>query len=176
MTEMSREYASALFMLAKENGTEVEYMKALELISEVFEENPSYLDFLASPAVSLGERIEMLKKAFSDFAPEHVVSFVSLLCERRRIREFFACVKEYKALYEFSKNVSVAKIKSAVQLTENEKERLKEKLSKMCARDIMLECSVDETLTGGLIIELDGKIIDFSLKTRLHEIKDVISK
>lgn len=176
MTEMSREYASALFMLAKENGAEDDYMKALECISEALEEAPEYIDFLSSPAIALEERTEKFKEAFSQFVPEYIISFVSLLCERGRIREFFSCVKEYRALLEYSKNVSVAKIKSAVPLTEAEKEKLKEKLSKMCARDIMTECFVDETLKGGLIIELDGKIIDFSLKTRLHEIKDVISK
>ena len=124
MTEMSREYASALFMLAKENGEKDEYMKSLEHISKVFEEMPEYIDFLASPAVALSERTEKFKEAFSSSVPEYVVSFVSLLCERGRIREFFSCVKEYKALYEFSQNVSVAKIKSAVPLTETEKEKV----------------------------------------------------
>jgi len=176
MTEMSREYAFALFMLAKENGAEEEYMKALSDVCRILSQTPEYIDFLSSPAVALGERIKMLEQAFSAFVPEHIVSFMSLLLEKGRIREFYGCVNEYKALLEFSKNVTVAKIKSAVLLTETEKERLKEKLSKMCGKSVMTECIVDETLKGGLLIELDGKTIDFSLKNRLHEVKDVISK
>ena len=39
-----------------------------------------------------------------------------------------------------------------------------------------LEYSVDETLLGGLIVELDGKIMDGSVKNRLREIKEVINQ
>lgn len=176
MVQMSREYAQALFMLAKENDATDEYGKALSVIKELIEENPSYLDFLSSPAIELSERIEMLSKAFSPIAPEHVISFMSLLCERGRIREFYDCEREYKALLEFSKNVSAAKVKTVVPLTDDEKTKLAEKLVKICGREVMLECETDSGLIGGIIVELDGKILDMSVKTRLHEVKDVIIK
>ena len=40
MKNMSKEYALALFMLAKEENKEHEYFEALGIISEVFKENP----------------------------------------------------------------------------------------------------------------------------------------
>ncbi len=176
MSQMSKEYAAALFMLAKENGAEKEYKVALENVSEAFIKTPEYIDFLASPAVSLAERTQMLEKAFEPYVPEEIVSFLCLLCEKGRIREFEACKEEYVALFDFSRNLSVAKVKSAVALNETEIEKLTEKLSKMSSNTVVVECSVDETLKGGIIVELDGKIMDFSLKTRLNEVKDVISR
>lgn len=176
MSQMSKEYAAALFMLAKENGAEEEYKVAIENVSDVFSKNPEYVEFLDSPAINIAERTQMLQKAFEPYVPEEIVSFLCLLCEKGRIREFEACVKEYEALFEFSRNISVAKIRSAVLLKETEIEKLKEKLSKMSSHTVAVECSVDETLKGGIIVELDGKIMDFSLKTRLNEVKDVISR
>jgi len=176
MAEMSKEYGTALFMLAKEADSVDEYEKALEMVLGVFCETPEYIDFIASPAVPLKERTDALGEAFGESCPEHIVSFLCLLCERGRIREFADCVEEYKKLAEFSRNILTAHVKSAVELSENEKEKLKQKLEKMSGHSVIVECEQDEALIGGLVIEMDDKILDYSLKRRLHEVKDVISR
>lgn len=176
MTQMNKEYASALFMLAKENGAEAEYEKALDTVLEVMKENPEYIDFLASPAVLLSERTQGIEEAFGEILPQHIVSFLCLMCEKGRIRELEASILEFKKMVEFSKNVSKAVVKSAVSLTEDEKQKLKEKLEKMSGHAVVLQCLVCDTLLGGIVIEMDGKIIDGSLKSRLREIKDVIAR
>ena len=39
-----------------------------------------------------------------------------------------------------------------------------------------MEYSVDGAILGGLIVEINGKIMDGSLRHRLREVKEVISK
>ena len=176
MTEKSKEYGTALFSLAMENQAEQEYAEALEVILAAFEETPEYIEFLASPGIPKTERIDAIEQAFGANLPEYVVSFVKLLCEKGHIRSFKACVHEYNKLLDVSKNVSVAKIVSAVELTDSEKERLKQKLEKMSGHFVELECTVDASLMGGLVIEMDGKVIDGSLQRRLQEVKEVMSR
>lgn len=176
MTEMNKEYGTALFMLAKELGMENDYAVALECVEEVFSANPEYMDFLSSPAIDAEERISAISQAFTGSVPENIVSFLSLLCERGRIRSFFGCTEEYKKLLDAQNSISTAFVKSAVELTKSEKEKLKDKLEVQSGHSVILECSVDESLMGGLVVEMDGKIIDASLKHRLYEVKDVISK
>ena len=65
---------------------------------------------------------------------------------------------------------------SAVALTEGEKTTLIEKLSRKFGRTIHLECAVDPSLLGGLVVNVDGKVIDGSLKHRLQEIKEVMNR
>ena len=173
---MYNEYGTALFMLAKENNSENEYAEALDTVLNVFSENSEYMDFLASPGIPKAERLEAIEAALGGSVPEHIVSFVQLLCERGRIREFSGCVKEYKKLLDASKNISEAYITSSVELMPDEKEKLKNKLEKMSGHSVTLECSVDKSLMGGIVIEMDGKIIDGSIRRRLHEVKDVISR
>lgn len=176
MAQMSKEYGEALFSLAMECNAADEYAAALDMVLAVFGENPEYVDFLASPSIPQAERIDALEKAFDSAVPEHIVSFIALLCERGRIREFGGCVKEYKELLDASKHISVAKIVSAVALTDSEKEKLQTKLEKMSGQTVILECTVDESLLGGIIIEMDGKVMDGSVRRRLHEVKEVISR
>jgi len=176
MMQMSKEYGTAIFMLAMEAGLQSEYEKALDEVSAVFRQNPEYLDFLASPAISQKERELALERAFGEKVPEYIVSFLKLLCKRGRIRSFFSCVTEYKKLFDEQKKVTAAKVTSTVPLTEAEKSKLKQKLEKMSGRSVVLECFTDNSILGGVIVEMDGKILDGSLRRRLHEVKEVISK
>ena len=121
MAERSKEYATALFALATEDGQVKEIGKGLTLMRTALEENPAYVEFLASPGIPKEERIAALAAAFSAAVPAHALSFISLLCEKGRIREFDGCVAEYEELYRAHMRASEAEVTSAVPLTEDEK-------------------------------------------------------
>lgn len=174
MTETSKDYATALFAVAKETGAEQDFSESLAMIASLLTENPDYVEFLASPAISKKERTTALETAFADSIPEKLLAFLALLTENGHIRLLFECVKEYEALYQVSKHVSTAQVTSAVALTEKEKNALIRKLEALCGHTVLLACSTDKTLLGGMIVRVDGKVLDGSLKHRLHEVKEVI--
>ena len=176
MSDVSNEYAKALFMLAVEKECSKDYKDALETVSGVFDKNPAYKDFLSTFAIPLEERLGALEEAFSDAIPRDVLSFLKILCEKKHIAEFPECVAQYMAMHDEMDKVSNAKVTSAVELTEEEKATLKEKLEKKSGLTMVIEYIVDETILGGLIVEADGKIMDSSLKKHLKEIKDVIKR
>jgi len=175
MNDIIREYGAALFMLACEEDKKEEYGKELETLKNVFCESPEYIDFLASPGIPLGERLSAVETAFASVVSEHVLSYVQLLCEKGRIDGFFDAADEYKALLDASKHISIAKITSAVEMTDSEKAKLYDRLKQMSGGEVTMEYSVDPSLLGGLIVEIDGKIMDGSLRNRLREVKDVIN-
>lgn len=175
MTEISKEYGTAMFMLACEKNLKEEYASALEEINIAFEENPEYPIFLASLSIPLSEKLNAIEEVFSEKVPTDVVSYVQLLCEKGRIKFFGDSVKEYRKLFDESKRVSKAKVISATELLENEKEALKKKLEKVNNTSVEMEYFVDESLIGGVVVEIDGRIMDGSLRSRLHDIKEVIS-
>lgn len=175
MNEISREYASALFALAREDGAEEEYAGGLAAIAAAFREAPEYVEFLSSHSIPKEERISALFAVFSGRVPVHVLSFLSLLCEKGRVREFFECVEAYDALLREWKETSHACISSAVPLTEEEKVRLEKKLRAVCGHAVVAEYRVDESLVGGVSITVDGRVMDGSLRRRLQEVKEVIS-
>lgn len=176
MSDISNEYAKALFMLAGEKECYKDYKKALELVGDVFEKNPEYIGLLSAFAIPLDERLKALEAAFSNSIPKDILSFLKILCGRRHIAEFAECANRYFALYNEWDNVSIAKVISAVELTEAEKTALKEKLEKTSGHKMVIEYSVDKAIIGGLIIEVDGKIMDSSLKKHLRGVKDVMSR
>ena len=176
MSDVSNEYAKALFMLGAETGNGKEYRDGLGTVLEVFENNPQYPEFLSTFAIPLDERLNALETAFSGAVPRDVLSFLKLLCEKKHIGEFAQCVEQYNAMYDEICKVSKAVVTSAVELRDDEKTSLEKKLEKISGNKILVEYTVDKSIIGGLIVEMDGKIMDSSLRKHLKDVKDVISK
>ncbi len=175
MAQISKEYGAALFMLACERDSKSEYGKALENVKSVFEQNPAYIEFLASPGIAKSERLEAVESAFGGNFPEDVVSFLQLLIEKGRMSCFFEAQEEYQNLLDASEHIQTAKISSAVELTADEKDALKKKLEAMSKNMVNMEYFIDESLLGGVVVEIDGRIIDGSLRKSLSDIKEVIN-
>lgn len=176
MTEVSREYSTALFMLAKETNSEEEISESLAVVTALLQKTPEYLDFLASPNISMKERIDAIDSSFGGRVNEYVVSFMKMVCEKGHVRDLHECIAAYRELYQASCGISTAKVISAAVMKAPEKEALKRKLESFCGHSVILECSVNKAILGGLIVHMDGKVLDGSLRRRLHDIKEVMNQ
>ena len=176
MTEISKEYAEALFELACENGESKEVSDGLKFILNIFEENRDYFAFLTSPGISKKDRIDSIGAIFGSDVPECLVSFLSYMCQRGKLRYFAGAAAEYERMYTDSKNALTVFVTSAVQLNESEKKRLSDALEKKYGKTVLISYAVDETLIGGMKLETGGFIFDGSVKKKLHELKEVIDK
>lgn len=176
MSKISSEYAAALFELGMEKDSLESFADALELVSDVFMNNPDYPKVLSSYSIPLSERLDLIEKAFSGSVERDVVSFLKLLCEKKHIGEFLDCAKQFKDMLCEINKVSTAKVISAVRLDDDEKKALESKLEKLSGNKVVIDYEIDESILGGLIIEIDGKVMDSSLKKHLKEVKDVINK
>lgn len=174
MNDTAKEYGNALFALACESNAKEEYASALVMTEKAFKANPEYADLLSSPNISLAEKLSSIHGAFGSSLPEHVLSFLMLMCEKRRISMLQAAICEYTALLNASNRITDVRVTSAIELNLAEKQRLKLKLEEIYRGEVRLEYTVDSALLGGLIIESDGKITDGSLRRRLSHVKEVI--
>ena len=175
MTETSKEYASALFDLAVDSHTEDETQSVLHQVRDTLVGIPDALATLASPAIPKKERLALLEQAWENVLPEHVMGFLQVLCSNGHIRELNDCVETFDDLLNTARKLATATVVSAVELTDAEKNELQKALEKRLGRTIRLECSVDASLLGGLVVTVEGKVMDGSLKHRLHEIKEVMN-
>ena len=175
MKEISKEYAEAIFTLACEEGCEDAVMTALDNVAAVFDQTPEYMELLTSPGIPLCERVGLLQTTFGQKMPEMVCSFLGLLCEKGRLRLFSFCRDEYRRLLHVRRAVVTAKVTSAVPLTEKERKSLIQQLQKKNGGTVRLSCEVDPSIMGGVIVEMEGAVIDGSLRRRLQQVKEVMS-
>jgi F-type H+-transporting ATPase subunit delta len=175
MSEIGKEYGAALFMLACEQDTLTDCAAGLDTVKSAFTSQPDYSELLASPSIPLSERLASLSAAFADEIPESVLSLLQLMCEKGRISCFYEAADEFTALLNARNGMSRAQIISAAALTEEQKKKLQQKLEQYTKGRVETTYTTDPTLLGGLIVNLDGKVLDGSLQGRLRDIKDVIN-
>lgn len=175
MTETSRSYADALFSLASETASIPQTLDALQFARNELYLTKGAVDLLASPAIPKDERLQVLEKSFEGKLPQHVLNLLCVMCSHGHIRELDDCLAAYKELHDAACKLSTAHVTSAVELTDAEKAELTAQLTKKLGRSIRLECDVDAALLGGVVVRVDGRVMDGSLKHKLQQIKEVMN-
>ena len=176
MSKVYGEYSTALFEIAKENNVEKEFYESLHLISDEFTDNPEYVFILSSPDISMKKRLNMLEEVFDKYVPEYVLSFVKLICEKGRIKEFTEFVGEFDALYNAFNSVAQAYVLSAVELSKEQKVELVKNLEKISGCLVVPHYEIDKSLVGGIVVRMNDMIIDGSIKHKLIQFREVMEQ
>jgi ATP synthase, F1 delta subunit len=176
MRATSKEYAAALFSLARETRSEEQTLEELRFIESVFEDAPEYAAFLGAPAIPKAERLGSLQSAFEGSLSEYTMSFLSLLCEQGCAGLLSESVDEYEKLYNQSAGLARAEVVSAVALSDDQKARMRVKLEKLSGCRLNIRWRTDPALLGGVTVDIEGLRIDGSLRTKLKNVRKVIGE
>ena len=172
--KLSNEYAEAIFELALEENSRDAYYNELKVVERLLKDASDYVEFLSSPSIPTDEKLGAIDAAFNGKVNDNIVSFLKLLCERGRAELFFACLEDFERLYNESKKTMLVKVTSATELTEDEKSRLAAALKKKYALEVELQCVIDKSILGGIIVETGDSVLDGSLTRKLRDVKEVI--
>ena len=175
MTTTSREYAEALFELAVQGGVTKETSEGLETVVSALLQQPDYRALLASPAIGKEERLAALDTAFRGKIPEILLAILRMMVSRGHVSALTGMARDYEELARGYRGESVAVVTSAVPLKEAETVALRAKLEKKLGRQVILQCRVDPALIGGGRVDVDGRVIDGSIRNKLEEIKEVMN-
>lgn len=175
MTTTSREYAEALFELAAQDNLIRETSDGVVTVESALLQTPEYRALLASPAIGKEERLAALDQAFRGKIPDILLAILRMMVSRGQVSALSGMARDYEELARESRGESVAVVTSAVPLTEAQTVELRRKLEKKLARKITIQCREDPGLIGGLRVEVDGRVIDGSIRNKLEEIKEVMN-
>ena len=175
MTTTSREYAEALFELAVQGNVTEETSEGLETVISALMQTPEYRALLASPAIGKEERLKALDSAFRGKIPDILLAILRMMISRGHVSALNDMAVSYEELARGYRGESMALVTSAVPLKEAEAVALRAKLEKKLARKVTLQFRVDPELIGGIRVEVDGRVIDGSIRNKLDEIKEVMN-
>lgn len=163
---VARRYAKALYELAAEEGSVEQIATALAEIATAvagIDANslaPGVLD--AASRRALGEALA------GPVGPDSTLGkFLRLIVERDRVTELPGVQFWFvKRLDEEAGRVR-ATVTAANELTDSQTESIVAVFRPIAGRDVLPEVSSDPDLLGGAIVELEGRVYDGSVKTRL---------
>lgn len=133
--------------------------------------SPDLKAFLENPIVSRLDKNDVIRQVFVNNVSNVVFNFLVLLVENNRFNILETVVAEYSNKMNKINNIVKAKVISAVELAESMKSRLIEKLEYKISKKVIANYEIKPEIIAGLVIEINDKTIDTSLKTKLNSIK-----
>ena len=169
-------YAEALFELSQAIQLVEETRKDLDLILKTIEQSGKLGSFLVNPLVPIETKKDVLNDLFVSQVNPHVLNFLSILIERRRISLFYSVRNYYLDLVYRLQLVTLATVYSTTPLTAIQKQTLKNKLQFMTgSQEIQLIEHINTELIGGLIVKVGSKIIDMSISGQLSQMASYLN-
>ncbi len=173
--EVSNIYAGALFEIGTEKGILSQIEDEFELIIELVSD-PDLMFFLDAPVISQEAKKSFVEKIFSGKLSDEIIGFLKVLIDNDRqslINDIYSSLIE---LIDESNNRQRVKVKSSVKLEDNTLKLIKSTITEKLGKEIIVDEEVDEAIIGGVIIEIDDRVIDGSIANNLKNMRDRLLK
>jgi F-type H+-transporting ATPase subunit delta len=169
---VARVYARSAFGLAEEQGATESLQNELEELVKLLDREPGLERFLSSPLVETGERRQMLDRLFEEEMSEVLLDTLQVMNRKGRSGLVRALAEAYRQEFEDRTGQVSVSVRTAVALTEALRQQLQEATSKFTGREASLIETVDESLIGGMILQVGDQKIDSSVARELRQLEN----
>ena len=169
---LASRYAKSILDLAVEKNQLDEVYKDMKFILQVCKTNPDFVAVLRSPVIKETVKGKILRTVAGDNVGPLTAGFVRLLILKARELHLPEIAASFVEQYNEIKDIHKVKISTAVPISEDlKKSILVKSMPDVPLERIELESVVDESLIGGIILEIEGRLIDASIRRELREVR-----
>ncbi len=179
---IARPYAQAVFEVASESGTLVEWSESLDVAGPLLEDG-QVAEYLSAPSLNDAKRLQFLTELFASVGAKLLAggdqkgtNFLRLLIENGRVAVLPEIAERFDELKAKIENAVDVTVTSAVPVSAERQQEIATALKAKLGREIRLETKIDENLIGGAVIRAGDVVIDGSLRARLDGLANALIK
>jgi F-type H+-transporting ATPase subunit delta len=167
-------YAGALFSVARAGGTLGEVEEELFRFSQTLSGSDELRDALTDPAIPASRRQQIVEDLLGGRASATTTALVSMVVGTGRTRDLPAIIRQLVDMSAAEANKEVAEVRSAVELTAEQRERLAKALGEATGKQIEVKVIIDPSVLGGIVAQVGDTVIDGSVRSRLDQLKNAL--
>ena len=167
-------YARALLDVARSEGVLGDVEDELFRVARVVEANDELRNTLTDAQLPASRRQQIVEDLLGGLAHPVTTALVSMLVGTGRAKDLPKIIDELVRLSAAGANKEVAEVRSAVELTEEQKQRLTSALEQATGKKVELKVIIDPSVLGGLVAQVGDTVIDGSVKTQLQQLQSAI--
>ena len=176
-SEISQRYALALYDLSKEKNQTEELLSNMITFMKIFKSNKDLRNFVKNPTYS----IESQKVVFDEILSlmnfnKLVKNFFSILIIKKRIFFLDQIIEEFLKLISIKRGEISGSLISSKEIDEKTILDIEREISTNIKRSIKLKSKIDESLIGGVVIQIGSLMIDTSIKNKLQKYKKLMTE
>jgi len=166
-------YSLAMYELASESNVlsqiEEQSLSILNLISS----NKDFSNLIKDPTNSQDNLLKVINSISNDNKFENLLkNFLSFLIVKRRFFYVEQILKSFIEICSQKRGELKAELKSAKELSKDEISKIIDGLTKNFSSKIRLNYKHDESLIGGLVVQVGSTMVDTSIKNKLQSIEN----
>jgi F-type H+-transporting ATPase subunit delta len=174
---VAKRYAKALMEIGREEGKYELYGEELQALSRLLSSVPELKEVLANPMFKRDQKKEAIKTLRDKMGLSPMVTnFLMLLVDKRRVEYLDDIAVCYEKMVEEASGRVRATVFSAFPLSQQSIEALRERLSEMTGKDVVISVEEDPSLIAGVVTRIGDMVYDGSLRTQLNNIKETLLK
>ena len=165
-------YADALFAVAAAEGDLAAVEDELFRFAQALRSDDQLGSTLADQGVPVSRRQQVVEDLLGGKASATTTALVSMVVGAGRATDLPAIVDALVERSAASRNKSVATVRSAIDLTAEQRNRLASAINTRTGRDVEIRVVIDPTVLGGVVTEIGDDIIDGSVRRRLNQLRE----
>jgi F-type H+-transporting ATPase subunit delta len=166
-------YAEAFLAVARVEGLS-DLEDELFRLGQVVRGSDELREKLADPHLPAAIRQQIVEDLLQGRASPATIGLVSLAVATGRARQLPAIIDEMVALAAREADKEVAEVRSAIELTDDQKSRLADALGKATGKRVDVKVIIDPSIQGGIVAQVGDTVIDGSVRRRLDQLKNTL--
>lgn len=168
---VSKTYGEALFEIAMEENKAQELMEEIQAVQDILEENKELDKLLMHPGIPKQEKVTVMESIFKGRISDELTGFLELVITKERYGELQAIFQYFIDKVKEVSRIGVCFVTTAVELTDAQKASVQSKLLETTTYQTMeMHYSVDSSLIGGMVIRINDRVVDSSIRTKLNDL------
>jgi F-type H+-transporting ATPase subunit delta len=165
-------YAEALFEAARERDELEEVLEDLQEFTTALEESEELRLFFYGSQIPEREKRRAID-ALTEGMTLSTRNFLKVLSDNGREDMLEEALLRYEDLVKEHLSRVEVEVTTAVELTDEELDRIKERLGRSLeGREVVLQSNVDPNILGGAVFRYGGRMIDSSVRGRLAGLRE----
>lgn len=173
LSSLARPYARAIFELARDAGDYSSWSDQLELLGAIADDE-AMRNLIGSPTVSEQQLSEIVLGVAGEHLSEQGQNLARLLVHNDRLSAMAEIREQFQAMRDEAEQVIEARLITASEVDEAQKQSIENALSKRLGKQIKLDTEVDESLIGGAVVRAGDWVVDGSVKAQLQDLVHAI--
>lgn len=167
-------YAAALLAVARAEGNVDTTRNQLADVARAVAGNDELRSTLSNNLLPSDVRTQIVDDILANKTSDTTRALVGMIVAAGRGGELGEIVQSFGRQAAGGAGRQVATVRSAVPLSDTQRDRLAAALSQRAGMPVQLETVVDPDLIGGAVTTFGDTVIDGSLRTRLNRMRDAL--
>ncbi|HCE55304.1 MAG: ATP synthase F1 subunit delta [Lutibacter sp.] len=164
-------YAKAILSFALEQQKEVEVNNDMLLVVNTIQDSKELQLLLSSPVLKTELKKAALKEIFAGKTSPLTIGLINLLIDNKRLPILGEVAKKYNVIFDSLKGIEVAKVTTAIPLTEELNQQVLRKVIEITGKQATIESTINPDIIGGFILRVGDIQYDASVSNKLQVLK-----